>query len=199
MFTKLLSTHIEWQYVLSIPTVHLVSKILTLREPGRSFWVILHGAIRLWWQAKMARKKILTMCLIWHSINKSEWKVELNFDNFSGRNCCFDALFNYLSLLTLGWKWRFFRVNETTRNAFLLVLLNKTTKKRQYRPQLIFMLFFPIFWKVWRHCYALFNESKVFFLSYATKPVSYSDSICCMLWFCSGGVNSFLHKNGDDA
>ena len=32
------------------------------------------------------------------------------------------------------------------------------------------------------------------------KLASYSDSICCMLCFCSGGVKSFFHKkNGDGA
>ena len=81
-------------------------------------WMILHGAIRLWWQAKTAREIFMTMYLIWHSINKSECKAELNFDNFSGRNCCFDAMclisFHYFML---GWKWRFFCVNDTTWNA----------------------------------------------------------------------------------
>ena len=40
----------------------------------------------------MSREIVLTMCLIWHSINKSECKIELNFDNFSGRECSFDAM-----------------------------------------------------------------------------------------------------------
>ena len=30
--------------------------------------------------------------LMWHSINESECKVELNFDNFSDRKCCFDVM-----------------------------------------------------------------------------------------------------------
>ena len=64
---------------------------------------------------KRPAKFFLTICLIWHSINKSECKVELNFDNFSGRNWCVDAMcliiFHYF---TLG----FIRVNETTWNAF---------------------------------------------------------------------------------
>ena len=36
------------------------------------------------------------------AINKSECKFELNFDNLSGRNCCFDAMcliiFHYFTL-----------------------------------------------------------------------------------------------------
>ena len=69
-------------------------------------------------KAKTARKFFLTMRLIWHSIDEPEWKVELDFDNFSGRNWCSDAIcliiYHYF---TLGWKWRFFRLNDTTRNA----------------------------------------------------------------------------------
>ena len=37
--------------------------------------------------------------------------------------------------------------------------------------------------------------------SFITLPqlASYIDSICCLLWFCSGGVKSCFHKNGDGA
>ena len=64
------------------------------------------------------RTLFLTTCVIWYSINKSECTVESNFDNFLGRNCCFDAIcliiFHYF---TLGWKMTFL-LRETTWNAF---------------------------------------------------------------------------------
>ena len=49
----------------------------------------------------MTHKICLKICLNWHSINESEIKVKLNFDNFSDRNYCFDAM-RLISFTTLG-------------------------------------------------------------------------------------------------
>ena len=159
--------------------------------------MILHGVIRLWWQAKTAREIFLTMCLIGHSINKSECKVELKFDNFLGRNCCCDAIcliiFHYF---TLCWKCRFYRVNETTLTQhLLLVLLNKPNLLNSACiDHDICILFFANYWKVWRHRYALFHESRVFFLLYATKTSALQRFNLLHVVFFSGGVKSCFHK-----
>ena len=39
-----------------------------------------------------------------------------------------------------------------------------------------------------------FMKVKCFSFCTLPKLASYSDSICCMLWFCSGGVKSCFHK-----
>ena len=53
---------------------------------------------------------------------------------------------------------------------------------------------FPIFWKVWRHRFALCYESKVFSYRSLPKLASYSDSVYCLLWFCSRAVKSCVYK-----
>ena len=79
---------------------------------------------------------------------------------------------------------------------FLLILLNKPNlpQSASIDHNSLACCFIPIFWHVWRHRNALFYESKVF--SYRTLPKleSYSDSICCYLWFCSRTVKSCFQK-----
>ena len=108
-------TCIERQYVLCIPKAHLVSKNLTLRQSGRGIELFCRAPLGCCCKAKTASKMFL-LC-VWfgfQSMNLSEWKVELNFDNITGRNCCFDAMcLIMLHYLTLGKKGRFFRVNDT--------------------------------------------------------------------------------------
>ena len=58
------------------------------------------------------------------------------------------------------------------------------------------MLLFPIFVKTWCHRFAVLYESKVFSFRTLPRLASYSDSICCMLWFCSGWVKICFHKKG---
>ena len=154
--------------------------------------MILHGAIRLWWQAKTAREIFLTVCLIWHSINKSECKVELKVDNFFDAICL--IIFHYF---TLGWKWRFFCVNETTWNAF-------TTGSFKYKANLQKSAcidnnsFACCFFRFFERCDVIvthyFIKVKCFPFFTLPKLASYSDSICCMMWFCSGGVKSCFIK-----
>ena len=76
------SAQIEWLNVLSILTVHLLSKNRMLRQPGRSIEWFCMAPLGCGDRRKRPAKFFLTMCLIWHAINKSECKVELNFDNF---------------------------------------------------------------------------------------------------------------------
>ena len=105
-------------FFLSIPTVHLVSQNRTLRSLVVAFndfaW-----HLKAVMAGKNSPRKFSDDLLDLAFINKLECKVKLNFDKFSGRNCCFDAMcliiFHYFKL---GWKWRFFHVNETTWNAF---------------------------------------------------------------------------------
>ena len=165
--------------------------------------MILHGAIRLWWKAKTAREIFLTISLIWHSINKSECKEELNFDNFSGRHCCFDVtcliIFHYF---TLGWKWRFFRVKEITWYAlptvFLIsqIIILKSACIDHNSFACCISQSFENCDVIGRH---YFMKEKCFSSFTLPKLASYNDSICCMMWFCSGGVKSCFHKNGDGA
>ena len=88
------SAQIAWQYVLSIPTVHMVSKNLT-----RSVWFSIQSINQ---SAK----------LNWILINFQVKIVAL-------MPCVFNIISHYF---TLSWKWCFFRVNETTLNAFTFLL-----------------------------------------------------------------------------
>ena len=146
---------------------------------------------------KRPAKFFMTMCLIWHSINKSVCKVELNFDNFSGRNFCFDAtcliIFHYF---TLAWKWRFFRVNETTWNAFTTGSLKKGKSTKS--ACIDHNAFACCFSRLFERCDVIVTHylMKVKRFSFYTLPklAFYSDSIGCILWFCSGWIKSCFIK-----
>ena len=159
--------------------------------------MILHGAIRLWWQVKTAREIFLTMSLIWHSINKSKCKVELDFDNFVGRNCCFDVMcliiFHHFRLVEnyVSFVWM-----RPIGMHLLLALLNKPTLLKS--ACINHNLFACCFSRFFKRCDVIvthyFIKVKCFSFYTLSKLASYSDSICCMLWFCSGWVKSWIHK-----
>ena len=78
----------------------------------------------------------------------------------------------------------------------LLVLLNKPNLlKSACIDHNSFSCCFPRFFE---RCDVIVTHyfMKVRCFSFVTLPklASYSDSICCMLWFCSGGVKSCFHK-----
>ena len=152
--------------------------------------MILHGAIRLWWQAKTAHEIFLTMWSIWHTINKSECKVELNF---LGRECCFDAIclisFTTLRLVEndISFVWM-----RPLGMYLLLVVLNKPNLLKS--ACIDHNSFACCFSRFFERCDV--NVMKVKCVSFCTLPklASYSDSLCCMLWFCSGRVKCCFHK-----
>ena len=78
-------------------------------------------------------------------------------------------------------------------NPFPNLSLFFRTMLFEYPSVLSRFCLFPISLKVWLHHYALFYESKVFFLSCATKT-SVLHSICCLLWFCTIEVKRYFHK-----
>ena len=153
------------------------------------------------WQffsAQIELQYVLCMCLIWHSINESECKVKLHFDNFSARTCCFDdTCLIILHYYTLGWKWRFFFVWMIPPGKhFLLILLNnpnlpKIASIDKYLTCMLFFRFCERYDVIVTH---YFTKVKCFSYRTLRKLVSYSDSSCCLLWLCSRAVKSCFYK-----
>ena len=153
---------------------------------------------------KRPEKNFLTMRLIWHSINAPECKVELNFNNFSGRNWCFDAMcliiLHYFTRLVesdVSFAWMI-----PLEMHFLLILLIKPNlQKSASIDDNSLACWFSHFIE---RCDVIvthyFTKIKCFSYRRLPKLAYCNDSIYCLLWFCSRAVKSCFHKkNGDDA
>ena len=129
---------------------------------------------------------------IWHSIS---------FDNLSDKNCCFYAIcFIILHYFTLDWKWRFYRVSDTTRNAFSTDSFKeaKSTKKCKFRPWLTCILFFRFFerYDVIDTHYSTILKCFAIVCTH-TSVIAIQFVACC----CSAAEqsNAVFIKNGDGA
>ena len=114
-------------------------------------------------------------------------------------NCCFDAM----SLITLHyfilcWKWHFFCASNTNRKAFSTDSLNKPNLLKSasidHNSLAFWFLFFDILKGVTSSFLLYFTKVKCFLCRTLRKLVSYSDSISCLLLFCSREVKSCFNN-----
>ena len=167
--------------------------------------MILHGAIKLWWHVKTAREFFFFLRCAWFGIQSINQSTKLNWMLITFQveivalMLCVQLYFTTLRLVendvSLAWM-RPFEMH------LLLVLLNKPNLRKS--ACINHNLFTCCFSRFIERCDVIvthyFMKVKWFFLSVYTLPklVFYSDSIICMLWFCSRGVKSCFHKrNGD--